>query len=812
MKRSLLLLVCVVHAASSFPSDKDKYSSYAKVRILASTPADLELIQRQGVDLDHYTGKLGEGIEVVINQDAIEALQRIAFPYEVLVPDMDAYYKSRAKNVGPELDESRRILHQNGINGFRYGSMGGFLTYGEMILQLDTMRLMYPNLITAKESLGVTEQGRTIWGVEISDNPGVVEPGEAVVHYDALHHAREPQAMATIMYYMYWLLDNYGTDPEATYLVNNRRMCFVPVVNPDGYFYNQSTNPNGGGNWRKNRRNNGNGSYGVDLNRNYNYMWGYDNTGSSPTPSSDTYRGPSPLSEPEAVAIRNYTMSKQPSVAMSAHSVAGRYLNPYSFKDTVVAYEYYAQFASDFTAHNNYLYGTVVQMLAYNSNGTTRDYLHHDLGCYAWTPEMGGSGFWPLQSEIVPIAQENLLACKYLSWISGAFADFQSFRLVGKEYVIRGDTLRYLITLRNKGVSLPANDVAVSVQSLYPHATAINATASYPPIDSGTYAANTTPFAFRIDASAITGDEMKFVAVTTQEGIETSRDTFSVVVGYSYVLFEEDGENGIGNWTRGGNGVQWDTTFVMAYRGSRSITDSRYGNVANSTNNTLTLTNPVNLLGMNSPRVEFVARWANESQYDYVRLQLSTNNGSSWINLAGRHTTLVGGQPSYSANKGNWAWESISLLPYAGQQVRLRFNLVTDAGLRGDGFYFDEFRIVDYRDSSTTGVSDDVPQPLSFSLSQNYPNPFNPSTTISFSVPSGRDRVRSADGQLPTTSHVTLKVFDLLGKEVATLVDGPTEAGEHAVQFNGRDLSSGVYFYRMSAGAFNQTRALVLVK
>jgi murein tripeptide amidase MpaA len=97
------------------------------------------------------------------------------------------------------------------------------------------------------------------------------------------------------MYYMWYLLENYGTDPEATYLVDNREMYFVPCFNPDGYEYNRQTDPNGGGMWRKNRRNNG-GSYGVDLNRNFGYMWGYDDLGSSPIPSSETYRGPSAFS------------------------------------------------------------------------------------------------------------------------------------------------------------------------------------------------------------------------------------------------------------------------------------------------------------------------------------------------------------------------------------------------------------------------------------------------------------------------------------------------------------------------------------
>jgi hypothetical protein len=88
--------------------------------------------------------------------------------------------------------------------------------------------------------------------------------------------------------------------------------------------------------------------------------------------------------------------------------------------------------------------------------------------------------------------------------------------------------------------------------------------------------------------------------------------------------------------------------------------------------------------------------------------------------------------------------------------------------------------------------------PDNFTLSQNYPNPFNPSTTISFS--------------LPRRESVTLKVYDLLGREVATLVDGREEAGEHTVKWNADGFTSGVYFYRLSAGGGVQTRKLVLVR
>jgi hypothetical protein len=88
--------------------------------------------------------------------------------------------------------------------------------------------------------------------------------------------------------------------------------------------------------------------------------------------------------------------------------------------------------------------------------------------------------------------------------------------------------------------------------------------------------------------------------------------------------------------------------------------------------------------------------------------------------------------------------------------------------------------------------------PEGFSLSQNYPNPFNPNTVISF--------------QLAVKSHVTLKVFDVAGREVATLVEGEMAAGKHAVTFAPSHSASGLYFYKITAGKFSQTRKAVLMK
>jgi hypothetical protein len=93
-------------------------------------------------------------------------------------------------------------------------------------------------------------------------------------------------------------------------------------------------------------------------------------------------------------------------------------------------------------------------------------------------------------------------------------------------------------------------------------------------------------------------------------------------------------------------------------------------------------------------------------------------------------------------------------------------------------------------------------QPQTFKLYQNYPNPFNPSTQIRFSVPSGKT----------LKQNVRLVIYDILGREVATLVDENKSPGEYKVRFNGSGLSSGVYIYRLQAGGFTESKKMVLLK
>ena len=169
--------------------------------------------------------------------------------------------------------------------------MGGFYTLEEVMSEVDDMATMYPELISPRYIIStdtLTHDGRLMyWG---SSFPIILKWMKMNLNYFTLAFIMHANlwVFQQMIFYMWHLLENYSTDPDIQLLVDNTEMYFVPVVNPDGYEYNHQTDPNGGGMWRKNRRNNGDGTFGVDPNRNYGYMWGYDNSGSSPYTSEET--------------------------------------------------------------------------------------------------------------------------------------------------------------------------------------------------------------------------------------------------------------------------------------------------------------------------------------------------------------------------------------------------------------------------------------------------------------------------------------------------------------------------------------------
>jgi hypothetical protein len=106
--------------------------------------------------------------------------------------------------------------------------------------------------------------------------------------------------------------------------------------------------------------------------------------------------------------------------------------------------------------------------------------------------------------------------------------------------------------------------------------------------------------------------------------------------------------------------------------------------------------------------------------------------------------------------------------------------------------------------TSAVGVNA-VSQPIGFSLEQNYPNPFNPATHVGFRIPA-----RPSGGA--DFGFVSLKVYDVLGREVAKLVEEVKDAGEYSLRFDASSLPSGTYFYTLTSGSFSQTKRMLLLK
>jgi hypothetical protein len=153
-------------------------------------------------------------------------------------------------------------------------------------------------------------------------------------------------------------------------------------------------------------------------------------------------------------------------------------------------------------------------------------------------------------------------------------------------------------------------------------------------------------------------------------------------------------------------------------------------------------------------------------------------------------------------------WEKIGFVNGYGTTTEINnYSFIDNELLIQKTFY--RLKQVDF--DGTFSYSDevevDVNAPLTFSLAQNYPNPFNPVTTIAYSIPNVT--LSGVEG-----SRVQLKIYDVLGNEVATLVNEEKIPGSYKVEFEiqNLELSSGIYFYKLQAGSFVETKKMILLK
>ncbi|MDZ7393684.1 MAG: M14 family zinc carboxypeptidase [candidate division KSB1 bacterium] len=343
----------------------------------------------------------GTYVDVIATPEQRAAFARLGLKTETLIDDLEA------------LDKEWRTQ----------GYFDRFHNYQQVVEAIHQAAMRYPGLaqvVDIGDSWEKTQNkaDRDIWAVKISDN-AAVEEDEPEVLIMGCHHAREIITPEIVLYFMNYLLTNYGTDPYVTYLVDNRQIWLVPLVNPDGHAYVFTTDRW----WRKNRRDNGDGSYGVDLNRNYGYMWGYDNQGSSPIPSDQTYRGPAAFSEPEVQAIRDLCLQHRFKISLSYHSYGQLLLYPWGYRAmNTPDHAVFKALADSCVAYNGYSPGNAASGTIYITNGDSDDWLYGEQTqknkIFAFTPEVGVQ-FHPDTSRIMQEILENLGPNLYICYAAG---------------------------------------------------------------------------------------------------------------------------------------------------------------------------------------------------------------------------------------------------------------------------------------------------------------------------------------------------------------------------------------------------------
>jgi hypothetical protein len=238
-----------------------------------------------------------------------------------------------------------------------------------------------------------------------------------------------------------------------------------------------------------------------------------------------------------------------------------------------------------------------------------------------------------------------------------------------------------------------------------------------------------------------------------------------------------------GKWNLG----LWNYTSQFEHNGEYSLTDSPDSTYTPNSERTATIIDDYDL----SPFSKAVLRFYRRNTIhptDTFHLEI-TNDGVQWSSLK-----------KVTNNNTSWVREELSLNEFVGvgnNDIKIRFRFKSDGTDQRDGVYIDDMEIL--TNDLTVGVSEQVAAiPTEYSLHQNYPNPFNPSTTIKYAV--------------PEESRITLSVFDILGREVETLVNEVKQPGNYQLHFNAFRLASGIYFYKLSAKGFTDIKKMMLIK
>ena len=780
---------------------QDIQEKHQRAKISYNQSEDLIKLESFGIPIDHGVHKKGVFIISDFSISEIQTARNAGYIVDILIEDSKEYFLQR-NSMNSVAERNLFCTDQTSSDyetpdNFNLGSMGGYLTYQEMLDQLDLMKSLYPDLITTKENISdfITEGqpdnsttppigGNGIKWVKISDNPSNSSENEPQILYTAIHHAREPNSLSQLIFYMWYLLENYDVDNEIKSIVDNTELFFVPVINPDGYLYNEKTDPNGGGFWRKNRKN-GNG---VDNNRNYDYyingdpadgIWGGE--GASNDPNNQTYHGTAPFSEVENQAIKWFCEQHDFVMALNNHSYGELLLYPYGYANEVPTPENELfEIVSEVLVSQNG-YDNILSSGLYPAAGDSDDFMYGTIGThdkiYAMTPEIGPE-FWPPSSQIEGIAKSMMYLNITSAKMVNNYADLidTSPLFVGNEVIID-----QTFDIKRLGLSGSGN-FTININPISTNIGAVGDPISFSNLDVLEETNGTIQYTLINETQA--GDPIVFEIIISNDSYDT-KILLNKIFGSLIPVFEDIGDSTTDNFDNNGWGIT-NTTYVSP---SNSITESPNGNYQNNENKTIRLSENINLTNAIGANVTFYAKWDIENNWDYVQLEISLDNGNSWIPQCGLFTnegSSNGGQPTgqplYDGTQNNWVLEQIDLSDYLGEEITMRFKFESDGEVRADGFYFDDLT-VNVLDDGTLSNADVLASQFSV-----YPNPV--SNLVYITTPK---------------NNYTLGIYNIQGQLMST---PSVYSGSQTIDYS--QYTKGIYLMKFTSN--NHTKIFKIIK
>jgi len=706
----------------------------------------------------------GYQAEIVVNESDLATLVNRGIPYVVIIDDLELYYESQMSGEGP---------------------FGNYYTLAEAYAILDSLHEKYPHILTERMILpnddfdDMTWEGNHVYALKLSDNVETDED-EPEVLFTGLHHAREPISVNICVEGIRMFCEEYGSDPLITHLVDNREIWIVPIVNPDGYLYNESTHPAGGGMHRKNRNPGGEPNAGVDLNRNYPYMWGLDDAGSSPIIYEDTFRGYEPGSEPETQSVMNLCKARDFVIGVNYHSHANYFMYPWGHANIFCEdAEVFRDWGEASTRAN--FYAVMAGAEFSPTNGDAVDWMYGERTekdkIYAVTIEVG-DWFWE-DFKVPRHLDENLPLLVESAKAAGVYLELGRLWWVdesGDGNLSPGEKANLAVQIKNSSVRDATGEVEIMLEGSDPRIDVLTPTVSIPSIEPREVYNGVLDIEIELSGSTVPDSAIELGLVINAAGFEFQHRLI-VPVGSEVLLQDEDFDD---QTSPGWRSEGWGFTTEQSYSGRYSITDSPNGPYPDSSS--ATFTSPViDLSEALTAELSFWHRFATERLWDLAVLQVKQESDSGWVTIR-----------LWNGLQEDWTRETFNLNEYCGSSsFQVRFLLHSNEDTELDGWYVDDVRLVAFEGKVTTGAITE------YTRAYDYLGPIEEITAghLNFAGPEGEP--------------VQVTVRDVTGREVAAT------SGTFPLSWNLSTealLPSGVYFIHTAIPGEEDSRKVVLTR